>query len=131
MGRVWYWEGDGCLCGFLFARKEKAAVLAGMEILHEVFLYNRLANPLSSPLRIRIAAHAGQVRYSSSPEALRKNEAVREIAEIEGRGTPTDGLGASVNLFMSLDRILQDRFRSETVLDGLKVRQYQIVLEKP
>ncbi len=130
MGRVWFWEGDGCLCGFLFAHKEKAAILAGMEILHEVFLYNRLANPLSSPLRVRIAAHAGPVRYSANPGALRKNETVREIGEIEAHGTPIDGLGASANLFLSLDRIIQDRFRTEAALDGLKVRHYSILLEK-
>ncbi len=129
-GRVWYWEGDGCLCGFLFAQKEKAAILAGMEILHELFLFNRLANPLESPLRVRIAAHAGPVRFSTSPGVLRKNESVREIGEIESRGTPIDGLGASANLFLSLDRMIQDRFRTEVALDGLKVRQYSILMEK-
>jgi hypothetical protein len=101
-----------------------------MEILHELYLFNRLANPLASPLRVRIAAHAGPVRFSTHPGSLRKNESVREIGEIEARGTPIDGLGASANLFLSLDRIIQDRFRNEATLDGLKVRQYSILMEK-
>ncbi|GAB1483691.1 hypothetical protein MASR2M78_25070 [Treponema sp.] len=129
-GRVWIWEGDGCLCGFLFGRKERAAVFASMEILHELFLYNRLHNPLSSPLQVRVAVHAGPLRYSTNPDLLRKNETVKEITEIESMCAPVDGLAVSSHLFISLDRTLQERFKNEVAYDGLKARQYSIAVEK-
>jgi len=130
-GRVWSWEGDGTLAAFMFGQKERSAVLAGMEILNELFFYNRLANPLDSPLRVRIAAHAGPIRYRESIIELLKNDTIKDVIQIESTATPPDTLSSSTNLFVSIDRVIQDRFGPEQQAAVCKVRQYAVNLEKP
>lgn len=130
-GRLWLWEGDGALAAFVFGQKERSTVLAGMEILNELFFYNKLDNPLAEPLHVRIAAHAGPIVYRDQPMELVKNETIREVAQIESRSTPTDTLSASANLFLSIDRVIQERFDPEQQTGGDKIRYYAINLEKP
>jgi hypothetical protein len=129
MGRVWCWEGDGMLAAFLFGQKERSAVLAGMEIMHELFWFNRLSNPLAEPLRVRVAAHSGPIRYSEQPMELLKNETLKEAIQIES-GTPPDTLSASYNLFVPIDRVIQDRFQSERGSGGNKIKHYAVTLEQ-
>lgn len=129
-GRLWSWEGDGALAAFLFGQKERAALLAGMEILNELFFYNRFDNPLEEPLRVRIAAHAGPIRYGANTVELLKNETVKDALRLEAT-TPPDSLLASTNLFLSIDRVIQDRFGPERQVDGGKVRHYSVTMEKP
>lgn len=129
LGRVWSWEGDGVLAAFLFGQRELAAVLAGMEILGELFLYNRAANPLGEPMRVRVAAHTGPIRYSADSFELLKNETLKEAVAIESRGTPANAMSASVNIFLPIDRVIQDCFGPEVLAGGRKVRQYSIGLE--
>jgi class 3 adenylate cyclase len=131
LGRLWSWEGDGALAAFLFGQKERAALLAGMDILNEMFFYNRLENPLDEPLRIRLAAHAGPIRYSGTMMELLKNETVKDVNRIESTATPSDSLSASINLFLSIDRVIQDRFGPEKQADGGKIRHYSVALDKP
>jgi hypothetical protein len=126
MGRLWFWEGDGCLAAFVFGKKERSAVLAGMEILHNLFFYNRLLNTLGSPLRVRLAVHGGPVKFAEDPMELKKNETIREIAEIESQYGKPDALIVSSNVFISVDRVIQERFSAEQYKDSYKFRQYTI-----
>jgi len=129
MGRLWFWEGDGCLAAFVFGKKERSAVLAGMEILHNLFFYNRLSNTLGSPLRVRLAVHGGPVKYAEDPVELKKNETLREIVEIESNYGQPDTLLVSSNIFLSIDRVIQDRFSEEQFRDSYKLRRYAIEVE--
>lgn len=130
MGRLWFWEGDGCLAAFVFGKKERAAVLAGMEILNNLFFYNRLSNILSSPLRVRLAVHGGPVKYAEDPVELKKNETLREIIEMESTyGTP-DTLIVSSNVFLSIDQVIQDRFSELKRGAPYKLRQYEVGVEQ-
>lgn len=128
-GRVWYWEGDGCLCGFLFGQKERSAILSGMEILNEVFLFNRRGNALSSPILLRLAAHAGPAAWSPVSAQLKKNELLREVDEIETAYTPVDSMSATVNLFLGQDRVLHQAFAPEKAAGSWKLRHYAVRLE--
>jgi hypothetical protein len=130
-GRVWSWEGDGALAAFLFGHKERSVVLAGMEILNELFFYNRLENPLAEPLRVRMAAHAGPIRYHDSVMELLKNETLKDVVQIESSATPQDSLGASANLFLSIDRVIQESFGPEHQSAAGKIRHYAVNLECP
>ena len=126
MGRLWFWEGDGCLAAFVFGKKERSAVLAGMEILHNLFFYNRLSNTLGSPLRVRLAVHGGPVKFAEDPMELKKNETIREITEIESQYGKPDALIVSSNVFISVDRVIQERFSAEQYKNSYKFRQYTI-----
>ncbi len=110
LGRLWLWEGDGGLAAFLFSQKERAAVFAGMSILHEMFFYNTFNNKLSAPIRLRMAIHAGPVRYSSSPAKIKENETVREIEILENACTPLNNLSISSNIAVTFSSGLRELF---------------------
>lgn len=129
-GRVWYWEGDGCLCAFLYAQKERAALLSGIEILNGLYCYNLCANPLSSPVQLRISGHCGPLRYSPDSLDIKKAEAVREVMEFESKHTETDAFTVSPNLFLGVDRVIQDKFGPERSCGPFKLRAYSIKTEE-
>ncbi|MDR1429218.1 MAG: hypothetical protein LBI85_02930 [Spirochaetaceae bacterium] len=124
LGRLWSWEGDGALAVFLFGYKERAAVFAGMNILHELYIYNRLVNPLDAPITVRIAAHAGPVHYRKDQTELLKNETVRDTVGIESRAVKPGSFGISDGIFLSIDKGLQELFRGGQYIDGMRVRTY-------
>lgn len=128
-GRIWLWEGDGGMAAFLFSDKERSALFAGMEILHELFFYNRLQNPLIHPIRVRIATHAGPIRYSSNQSVIKKNETVRELVELESACTPNDSLTASINVSVTVDRAVRDQFGADIQQSGYKFCRYTPALE--
>jgi len=128
-GRVWTWEGDGCLCAFVFGSKETAALLSGMEILHELYFYNRLANPMKDPLVVRMAAHSGSCRYWATPAALMKEETVRETLSVESSFAKPGFLAATTSAYLPVDRLIQDRFGPERTCGSFKLRSYSIALE--
>jgi hypothetical protein len=108
LGRLWSWEGDGALGVFLFGQKEKAAVYAAMDILHELFFYNRLENPLNKPINVRIAVHVGPVRYSDDSMERLKNETIREAVRLESESVLPNTAGVSWNIYMSVEKSIQD-----------------------
>ena len=110
-GRVWSWEGDGALAAFLFGHSTTSSVLAGMALLHELFIYNRAYNRIGEPLRVRAAVHTGPIRYASDVGEILKQETCREVVESESRWTPADSLSISPAVAGTLDRVILDRFR--------------------
>ena len=129
LGRLWSWEGDGALAVFLFGSMEKMAVYAGMEILHELFFYNRIHNPLNSPINIRLGASIGQVIYSNSELERLKNDIVKEAVSLEALAD-SNSLSVSFNLYMDMDNNTLDLFSAEKASGGKKYRLYSIGLEK-
>ncbi len=128
-GRVWQWEGDGSLAGFLFGPRTIGAVLAGMAILHELFLYNRLHNRLGEPLRIRAAVHTGTLRYQADPGELVKQETVQEAVEIESEMTPVGSLVITPAVAPTLDRVILDRFRPISHAPNNRLLSYEVSVE--
>jgi class 3 adenylate cyclase len=129
LGRLWSWEGDGALAAFVFGSKDKLAIFAGMEILHELFLYNRIGNPLSSPIEVRIGINAGPVLYSHNMTDCLKGETIKKALELESKTDP-NSLAISRNLFMSLGQALLNAFGGEKNSGSMSFRQYQVGLEK-
>ena len=129
MGRLWYWEGDGALAAFLFGPTEKMAVYAGIEILHELFFYNKLYNPLSSPINIRLGAQIGQVKYSGKETERLKNETVKQAILLENLSS-SNSLGVSYNLYITMDQNSLSLFGPEKTKGSCKYRLYTVGLEK-
>jgi len=129
LGRLWSWEGDGVLAAFLFGPKEKMVVYAGMEILHEIFFYNRLRNPLGSPINIRLGAHIGQVWYSNNEADRLRNETVKEASILEGLAG-NNALCVSYNLYITMDQYILNLFSGEKTRGGRKFRLYKAGIEK-
>jgi hypothetical protein len=130
LGRLWSWEGDGALAVFMFGSIEKMAIYAGMEIFHELFFYNRTANSLKSPIKLRIGVHIGDVRYSDNAVERLKSETIKQALALESRAALGDSMAVSFNLFMSMDQNLISFFTPEKTLGGSKYRLYKVGLEK-
>jgi class 3 adenylate cyclase len=128
-GRLWNWEGDGALAAFLFGPMEKSAVYCGMDILHSLFFYNKLRNPLDSPIGLRIGVHIGPVRYSGREEERLKNDTVKEALKLESMAE-VNSMGVSYNVFMTMDQNTVNLFGPEKNGPGGKYRLYKIGLEK-
>jgi class 3 adenylate cyclase len=109
-GRLWKWEGDGGLAAFFFEDKHQRATLSAMEIIHELFLYNRIACPLPSPLAARIAVHSGPVDYSDNDETLKQNPTLSRLMEVEERLTRPQSITISSVVRVMLDAILSNEF---------------------
>jgi class 3 adenylate cyclase len=129
LGRLWSWEGDGALAAFLFGQKEKAAVFCGMEILHELYFYNRLKNPLNKPVRLRLAAHIGMVHYYNDPVERLKSDTIKQAAALES-SVPPDSLGISRNFFISMDQAILNLFTPERASSSGKYRLYNAAQEQ-
>ena len=128
-GRLWSWEGDGALAAFLFGPMEKMAVYAGMDILHELFFYNRLHNPLDRPVYLRLGAHIGQARYSNSELERTKNETAKEAMVLESLAT-NNAFSVSYNLYITMDKNILNLFSAEKTGRGHKYRLYTVRHEK-
>jgi class 3 adenylate cyclase len=129
LGRLWSWEGDGALAAFLFGSMEKSAIYCGMDILHGLFFYNKLRNPLSGPINVRIGAHIGTIRYSGDERERLKNDAVKQVTALESIAE-VNSMGVSYNLFITMDQNTVKLFTPEK--SGLisRYRLYSIALEK-
>jgi len=129
LGRLWSWEGDGALAAFLFGPMEQMAVSAGMEIIHEIFFYNRLRNPLNNPVNVRLGVQIGQVRYSDNETERLKNDTIKQAVFLEGLAS-SNSMSVSYNLCLNMDQNFLDLFSSEKSSDGCKYRLYSMGLEK-
>jgi class 3 adenylate cyclase len=129
LGRLWSWEGDGALAAFLFGPTERTSVYCGMEILHEIFIYNRIGNPLSTPIKVRMGIHLGSVRYSENVMERLKNETANQAAKLE-ETVPDDSLGVSYNLYITMDQATLNLFGPEKTCGAGKYRSYRLSLEK-
>ena len=125
LGRLWSWEGDGALAAFLFGSMEKTVIYAGMEILHELFFYNRLRNPLDSPIDLRLGAHIGQIWYSNNEMERLKNETIKEAMLYEGVAAK-NSLSVSYNLYITMDQQTLNLFSAEKTDRNRKYRLYKI-----
>jgi len=128
-GRLWSLEGDGALAVFLFDQIEQMAIYAGMEILHELFFYNRLRNPLGSPINVRLGAHIGMVRYSENELERQRNETVRQAMALEAVAK-SNSLCVPFNLYISMDANTLKLFSAEKTGHCGKYRLYTMGIEK-
>ncbi|MFO7850125.1 MAG: hypothetical protein R6V67_09220 [Spirochaetia bacterium] len=128
-GRIWNTDGDGVIGAFFRGHKHQHAVLAGMEILHELFLYNHTRNILDVPLQVRVACHSGLLEYSSDEEALQNNETVARLTEIEQELCEPMTITISEVVKMMLDSLLLGRFREFRDSSLKRYYSYSIEME--
>jgi class 3 adenylate cyclase len=129
LGRLWSWEGDGALAAFLFGEIERMAIYAGMEILHEMFFYNRLRNPLNGAINLRLGAHIGTVRYSENESERSKNEIVKKAVAFESIAGSNE-ICVPYNLYITMDANTLKPFGAEKSGRYGKYRLYSMGLEK-
>lgn len=128
-GRIWSWEGDGGLAAFYFIDKTIQATLCGMEIVHELFVYNLLGRPLPEPVLARLAVHAGPCRFVRSAKES-AGDTIRRVELLESRYTPPGCLTVSPGVFTDLGSKLSPLFASVPGPENSSVFRYALGWEK-
>ncbi len=128
-GRLWYREGDGGLAAFYYGKRDMDATLAAMEVLHRLFIYNRLSNALGEPLQVRFAIHNGTCQWADTEEELLKNELVRRVKEIEARYTAPLSLTVSPTVYDAYERHFCSWFSPVKGEKSGALRAYSVRLE--
>jgi class 3 adenylate cyclase len=108
-GRVWSWAGDGGVAAFHFGNKNVQAVLAGMEMISELFLYNLLQCPFPQPLHVRMAAHGGPCQFLESFEDIR-SDTLRRLRQVEAQAA-IDSLVITPGVYSDMGNKLDSFFR--------------------
>ncbi|MCL2231070.1 MAG: hypothetical protein FWC01_08230 [Treponema sp.] len=132
LGRLWSWEGDGALAVFMLGDYSRLAIFAGLEILNEMVMFNKMDNPLNSAIKLRIAAHSGDMIYSESETRVAKAETVKKAISLESKAASPNSLVVSESLAMSQDQALLNIFSDAKIIPGAtdKYRVFQIQLGK-
>jgi len=127
LGRLWTWEGDGALGVFMLGDYSRLAIFAGMEILNEMFVFNKAVNPLNADFKLRIAVNSGHLAFSESPTQFLKADTVRTAIMLEGKAAVPNSLVISESLAMSQDQSLLNIFSDSKVVGNStdKFRIYQ------
>jgi class 3 adenylate cyclase len=128
-GRIWGWEGDGGLAAFYFLDKTIQATLCGIEIVHELFVYNLLSRALPEPVRVRLAVHAGPCRFLMSAKES-AGDTIRRVELLESRYTRPGCLSVSPGVFTDLGSKLAPLFTSVPGPDNSTVYRYALEWEK-
>jgi class 3 adenylate cyclase len=115
-GRLWLWEGDGGLAAFYMGDVNIAAVHSGMEILHELFLYNHLWSSLDEHVAVRLSVHSGQVEYREQIDAI-ESPVLEKAKRIESRVAAANELAISELVYDTVDPPVAKWFRGDTVDD--------------
>jgi len=124
-GRIWAWEGDGGLAAFYFLDKTIQASLCGMEIVHELFLYNLLTPPLPQPIMMRMAVHAGPCRFLHSAREA-SGDTMRRIELLESQFTIPGSLTVSPGVYTDLGSKLAPLFSAVSGPDNSSVFRYAL-----
>jgi class 3 adenylate cyclase len=130
LGRLWTWEGDGALGVFMLGSYSRMAIFAGIEILNEMLLYNKMHNPLNSEIKIRLAVHSGDMAYSASETECLRADVVKRAVSLESKAAVPNSLVISGGLAVTQDQSLLNLFSREKVISGEKVRTYQVQQEQ-
>lgn len=110
-GRIWNWEGDGGVAAFFFGNKHMNATLTAMEILHEVFIYNKTRCAIKEQLNIRLGVHGGPCEYTDNEEQLKKLQTLKEVFALE-QASGKNSLTISIVIKLMLEEIISRRFKS-------------------
>ena len=128
-GRIWQWQGDGALAAFYFNDKIVQATLCGMEIIHELFVYNLIARPLPEPLRARLAVHAGPCHFLRSSRQS-ADDTVKHVEVLESTYTPPGPLTVSPNVYTDLGSKLSALFKPVPGPDNSSIFRYGLEWEQ-
>jgi len=128
LGRLWMWEGDGALGVFMLSNYSRMAIFAGMEILNNMFVFNKSDNPLNSAFKLRIAVHSGSLTYTESATQYLKADTMRTAIMLESKAAVPNSLVISESLAMSQDQSLLNIFSDSKVIASStdKFRIYQV-----
>jgi len=130
LGRLWSWEGDGALGAFMLGNYSRLAIFAGIEILNEMFFYNRFDNPLKSEIKLRLSVHSGVLPYSGSEAECLKTDTAKKAIALESKAAVPNSMVISDSLAVTQDQAILDIFSNQKAASAGKYRIYQLIQKK-
>jgi hypothetical protein len=124
-GRLWQWEGDGGIAAFYYGNKNVQAVLSGMEMLLELFMYNLFQCPFAEPLQVRLAVHTGPCPFYKNFERIR-SDTLRRLEVIESEFAENDSLVITPGVYSDMGNKLDSFFKSLRVSRHNLLYQYKL-----
>ncbi len=108
-GRIWSVDGDGLLCAYHFSNKTLSCVLSAIEIVHELFAYNRLYNRLGEPINVRLAVHNDMCEYYND-DRIKRGGFIENLKDLGQKSTRMNSLIITGNVKSMLEPVLSDLF---------------------
>ena len=110
-GKIWNWAGDGGIAAFYLENNCMDAINCALGIYLSLIPFNLSLkrNQFDEAIHLRIAGHSGPADYKEEKGAI-FSEAINYVAHLEKKGTPTDSIAVSKNVFDKLDLRLQGIF---------------------
>jgi hypothetical protein len=124
-GRLWHWEGDGGIAAFHHGNKNVQAVLSGMEMLLELFMYNLFQCPFTKPLQVRLAVHTGPCAFYENFAGIR-SDTLRRLQVIESEFAENDSLVITPGVYSDMGNKLDSFFESLRVSRHSLLYQYKL-----
>jgi hypothetical protein len=129
-GRFWMWEGDGGVIAFFFGKKNEDATLSAMEILNNIYLYNKTICKLSESLQVRIVVHSGVCEYTEQNNYFKKMEVMKTLSEMEKKHGKPESVCISYPVRMMLDGFIANQFVPLGSSSTSKYYRYELEWEK-
>ena len=106
-GRKWEWDGDGGVIGF--HENIDGCVVCAVDLLLSLDLFNNIVNPLSINVDIRIACHAGWIKYRENYQDM--GLGVKNMTEhMQKHFSPANNITVSKEIHKHLYGALRDNF---------------------
>jgi len=128
-GRIWNWEGDGGLAAFYLEDKNINAILCGIDIISELFLYNLFRCNLKESLKIRLAVHTGPCQFAYNIQTI-QSDTLRKIEELETKYTIPDSLTISPGVYSDMGSKLEYFFTAIPIAGGNYIYRYTLKWEE-
>jgi len=127
-GRLWSWEGDGGLAVFMLGKYSRSAIFSGIEVLNEMYFYNRMFNKLKTDVSLRISVHSGDIVYSDDDQKCLKNETIQKAINLESKAAVPNSLVISDSLAVTQDQSVLNIFSDAKTVSNTsyKYRIYQL-----
>ncbi|HOV14943.1 MAG TPA: hypothetical protein PK771_11705 [Spirochaetota bacterium] len=123
-GRIWSWEGDGGLFVFHIDDFVKDTILASIEIMSSMILFNATANFIGEDITIRIGINAGPAEYKSDTSLI-ISDAIELTKKVEKKHTKPKTISITKHTAVHIDASIRNYFNN-TEIEGMDL--YQIII---
>lgn len=129
-GRIWIWEGDGGLVAFHFSNRNLLCVLSAMEIIHRLFLYNKLYSKFKIPLDVKVIVNTHPCEFSYDTHEIKGSDTMKQIRQIESESIESNTVTISYTTLVSLDPIIRNKLTKLDSSPGSKLWKYELKWEE-
>lgn len=113
-GRIWTWEGDGGVAAFHIKDYINQSVLAAIDILSAMPIFNTTSNYIDDDILIRIGINAGDAEYKNDIDMI-DSESINKTKLIEKKHTYPMSISINYHTYQHLDSIIKNYFVNEMI----------------